>query len=111
MGMHDKAGESGDPRGICRNAMSLLKQDMELPPGELENTLGDAERVLVRLRDELIGRMRREGSTSVWRSALEHVNTAISLVVAVEFPAAGVHAEYLKGARDVLQRAEEALPP
>ena len=111
MGMHDrKAGESRDPRGICREAMSLLEQDMELPSGELENKLGDAERVLVRLRDELIGHTRREGSNSVWRSALEQVNTAISLVVAVEFPAAGVHAEYLKGAREVLRRAEEALP-
>ncbi len=111
MGPYDRMnGESGDLRTICREAMSLLQQDMELPPAELENKLAEAERVLVRLRDGVIGHTRREGSPSAWRSALEHVNVAISLVVAVEFPSAGVHAEYLKGAQETLRRAEQALP-
>jgi len=110
MRTHDRiAGEPKDLRAVCREAMSLLQKDMQLSPGELENEIDDAQRALVRLRDQLIERT-RHGDRSDWRPALVHVNTAISLVVAVEFPAAGVHAEYLKRARETLQRAENALP-
>jgi hypothetical protein len=56
------------------------------------------------LRDRIIVQLRRHGTspTPDWRTALTYLNTALSLIVGVEYPAAGIQRSALEQARDML---------
>jgi hypothetical protein len=51
------------------------------------------------LRDELIAELRTSGR----RTGLDRVNAVLSLVVGLEYPAAGIQRNLIEQARDALQ--------
>lgn len=92
--------------------MGELDHAIGLPPLELGQEVDKAERAVVRVRDDLIAKLRGDAEqpdATRWRAALSHANTALSLIVGVEYPVEGVKREPLKQAREQVQSALDAL--
>lgn len=90
----------------CRQIAEELDRAAQHDPREIEKELDDVERELVRLRDELIIQRRREDSAAAsapGQTKLAHINVALSLVIAVEYPVTSIQRTALKQARDVLK--------
>ncbi len=90
----------------CKEAVTLLDRLLEVSPYPRFQDLDGAERAIVRLRDGLIERLRQGDAPDEaprLRDLLDRANTAISLVVGIEYPAAGVRRQLLEMARDALQ--------
>src|SRR5205085_6232029 len=71
---------------LCQEAIRELDEGVKLPPLQLTEEVDVAEQAVVRLRDELIHRLRAEpdsGHAAQWRAGLLHANTALSLIVGV----------------------------
>jgi hypothetical protein len=92
---------------LCRQAIQLLDAAIEKPPAELKAEVDVAECGVVAVRDALIERL-RSGSNADTRSALDHVNAALSLVVGVEYPVGGLQRGMLEQARAALQATLDA---
>jgi hypothetical protein len=96
---------------LCSKAIEMLNQSIDEPTKALEAEVDRADRVLVRLRDCLIDRLRQEEEhheVNRLRKTLLKINTALSLVVAVEYPAGGIHRKMLGEAKEVLTNIQEA---
>lgn len=68
-----------------------------------------AEVRVAKLRDCLIDRIRNEtaqAGPSPWKPVLEQVNTALSFIVGVEYPATGIHRNLLEQGLDVLKQVQ-----
>lgn len=91
---------------LCREALAALDRAVGPSPGEFKKQVDEAERATVRVRDELIGQLRGEPTRDQgrrWQRALERANVAVSLLVGLEYPAAGGQLQVLKDARYVLR--------
>ncbi len=88
----------------CRTAIEALARAQQSPPLLVLREADLALRATVRLRDALIERLRRDDASPHWRVALDHVNVALSLIVALEYPTGGIQREAARQARDVLKR-------
>ena len=100
------AGEPRPSGNHCADALSVLdgllaRPAEDLPPDQVYNTLVEASRCLVKLRDRLIARQ-RSGETGV-AAALEHVNTALSVTYGAEFPLVGIRRKRVESTRDQLR--------
>lgn len=93
------------PAGLCRQALEALDHVLGRPPAARLHEIDAAERLVVHLRDCLIERRRGAAAdvSSTLSSALAQVNAAVSLLVGVEYPAAGAQEKLLEQARRVLQ--------
>jgi hypothetical protein len=89
------------PAELCQHALDVLGDALQRPPGELKAEVDDAERAVVRLRDELIERYRANPEPRT-RSSLDKVNAALSVIVGLEYPMGGIQ-------RKMLEQAESAL--
>ncbi len=90
----------------CIEAVALLDRLLEASPYPRFQELDVAERAIVRLRDGLIERLRQEDAASEaprLRGLLDRANIAISAVVGMEYPAAGIRRQLLEMARDALK--------
>lgn len=90
----------------CQAAIEALERALGQPPGEVPEEVDVAERAVVRLRDELIERLRRQTDAEAapsWRAALGRANASLSLIAGVEYPASSIQRELLGRARDHLQ--------
>lgn len=90
---------------LGREAVRSIEQGLDLPPLQLGEEVDVAERIVSRMRDRLIDALRRDTErpdAPRLRHALERVNVAISLLVGIEYPAAGIQLRPLEQARDVL---------
>jgi hypothetical protein len=85
---------------LARSSVALLDHALGLPPAQLGQEVDEAEREIAQLRDVLIAEL-RAGQSAV-REPLDRVNAALSLLVGVEYPAAGIQRDALKQARDTL---------
>jgi hypothetical protein len=109
MGDHD-AGTGGADRSLLADwsaAIAALERALGFTGQDQREEVAVAARALVRLRDGLIDRRRqiRDSTESArLQSALERVNTALSLVAGVEYPAAGAERRPLEQARNILNR-------
>lgn len=95
---------------LRREALAKLDHAIGLPPPGAEESVDEALRAAVRLRDALIERLRREPGAAAaedWRTGLERVNVAISLIYGVEYSAIGAHGKPLQDAHPVLRE----VPP
>ncbi len=91
---------------LCREAQEELEDARNMNPMKLGKEVDSVERKVVRLRDCLIARLRREnGSDGAdrWRPVLDRVNMALSFIVAVEYPVKGIHRNHLDEAAKVLK--------
>jgi hypothetical protein len=103
------AGPAGGPFAEqCAEAVTSLDRLLEASPYPPFQELDAVQRAIVRLRDGLIDRLRQDkasAETPGLRGLLDRVNTAISLIVGIEHPSAGIRRELLEMARDVLKGA------
>ncbi len=87
-------------------AVAAIEQALGLPPLQFNREAEVAERAVVQMRDHLIDRLRRDGTAAEapgWRATLKQVNTALSLIVGVEYPSVGERHKPLEQARDLLK--------
>ncbi len=79
-----------DLSGLVEKARKTLQEAKSGDPGKLEFKGYQSERAVVQVRDHLIERFRKNDSdTTNVKESLDKVNTALSLVVGLEFPLAG----------------------
>lgn len=112
--MSDAPAADASPGDLCARARALIAAALQRQPSELGQEVDEIERIVARLRDALIERLRREDAagadTARTRRALDPVNAALSLVVGVEYPAGGIHRKLLEQAGAVLEGVpDEAL--
>jgi uncharacterized protein YPO0396 len=90
----------------CRRITEKIDRSTQLHPREIEKEIDEIERELVRLRDELIVRSRQaeaDATGAQARTKLDHVNVALSLVVAVEYPVTSIQRSALQQANQILK--------
>ncbi len=90
-----------------RGAEAALSRALSAPPQQLTRQADLAERQVVRARDNLIHRLRQDGSSPQsprWHELLDQLNVALSLIIAVEYPLAAVQRQSAEQARDLLKR-------
>ena len=88
-------------------AMSALSQAMDAAGTRVDREVEEAENMVAAMRDRLIERLRANGHSTVTpqeHEALGCLNAALSYIVALEYPATGVHREALDKARDALKK-------
>ena len=82
----------------ARRCLAQLEDALTRPPDRLGEEVDQVERELATLRDELIADLRANGR----RAGLDRVNAVLSLVVGLEYPAAGIQRKLIEQARDAL---------
>ncbi len=87
----------------CCAAMAALERAHNAPPLQFTQEADAALRSAVALRDELIAQLR--GGDAAARAALDSVNVALSIIVGLEYPAAGITRETTTHARAALEQA------
>ncbi len=87
----------------CRTAIEGLERAQQAPPLLLLREADLALRATVRLRDALIEHLRRGNASPNARAALDRVNVALSLIVALEYPTGGIQREAARQAHDALK--------
>lgn len=90
---------------LYTQTVAALEEALRLGPEDLSKQVEVAQRAVVRLRDDLIKRVRQDDASteaSRWRAALDRVNAALSLIVGVVYPAAGIQRQLLKEALEAL---------
>jgi flagellar motility protein MotE (MotC chaperone) len=97
---------AGTAAELTASSIRLLDDALRLPPAQLGQEVDEAEREIARLRDALIAQLRahQAANETELRSTLDRVNAALSLVVSVEYPSAGIQRSALEQARDTLAR-------
>ena len=93
-----------DPEALARSCIAELQDALGRPAAQLSDEVDRVEQQLARLRDRLILDLRRAPAAAAQadRTALDRVNSVLSLVVGVEYPAAGIQRNLLEQARDAL---------
>jgi formate-dependent nitrite reductase membrane component NrfD len=89
----------------CQQAVDRLTQAMQEPPAGLGRDVDAVEQIVTRLRDGLIQRLRHAGAApeaTRWQAALARINAALSLIVGVEYPSAGIQRTALEQASATL---------
>ena len=92
--------------GWCREALQRLEEAQGLPPMEFIHKVDQAERAVVCFRNDLIDEIRRQPvmpATATLRQMLDRVNGALSLVIGMEYPSAGIHRELMERATRTLR--------
>jgi hypothetical protein len=91
---------------LCREAIAKLDRARQEQPADLSEDVDEAERAAVQLRDQLIEQLRQGGAPAELagtREALSAVNMALSLIVGVEYPAAGIQRKLIEQASTALR--------
>ncbi len=89
-----------------QEAVTALERALDAPPLQIIREGATAQRGAVLVRDELIRRVRQDADPR-FKSALEQVNSAISLIAGIEYPSNFVRREVIEQARDVLKSLQE----
>ena len=88
-----------------RTVLEMIEEALQKPPTKMKIDVDSVENRLVRLRDHLIADHRRHQSDSrafVQSPTLLRINTALSLIVSIGYPGAGIYREGLEEARLLL---------
>jgi hypothetical protein len=89
-----------------REAARALERAETAAPLEVQLDASQAEKLVVRMRNELIEQVRKDptGPRSLQlKRLLDRVNGVLSIIVGVEYPSSFVHREMITQARDALQ--------
>jgi hypothetical protein len=84
---------------LARSCLTQLEDALGRPPDQLGEEVDRVERDLAALRDDLITELRTSGR----RTGLDQVNAVLSLVVGLEYPAAGIQRNLVEQARNAMQ--------
>ncbi len=90
----------------CRAAIAALERAIQAPPLRAMQEADLAEREVVRARDAVIERLRRnqDAEAGHLHAILDQLNAVLSLVVGIEYPMSGVQRQLMEHARDALKR-------
>lgn len=103
-GIHGRSDDAAFARRISA-ILGLIEEARRLPASALKGEVEGIESRLVALRDELIVRQRMvEPPPAAQLPALMTINTALSLVVSIEYPSAGIHREALDETYKLLKK-------
>ncbi len=94
---------SPDFSANLRSAVEALGQAVDAPPLEVQRYGCEAEKRVVKMRDELIERLRRDPDGPHAKKLLEQVNSVLSLIVGIEYPSNFVRREMIQQAHDALR--------
>gem|GEM_PF-1713742 len=89
----------------CQQAVDRLKQALHESPSCLGKDVDAVEQIVTRLRDRLIQRLRQTSPSpeaTRWQTALGRINAALSLIVGVEYPIAGIQRSAIEQASATL---------
>ncbi len=87
----------------CRMASATLERALNLPPLQVGREADVAERAIVQVRDELIGRLRTNTDPKDSRARLDRANVALCLIAALEYPVGGTPRHSIQGALDAVK--------
>ncbi len=87
----------------CSMASAALERALNLPPLQVSREADVAERAIVKVRDELIGRLRANSDPATTRTQLDRANVALCLVAALEYPVGGTPRHSIQGALNAVQ--------
>lgn len=90
----------------CRGAITVLERALIAPPLQLTNDAGEAARMVVKMRDRIIEWLRQDtrgAEAENRKEALNRLNTALTLIVGVQYPSAGMRRKPIEQARDILK--------
>ncbi len=97
---------------LCQEATQELKKAYAMETRKLGKEVDFAEMRVAKLRDCLIDQIRSEttsGGSSPWKPVLNQVNTALSFIVGVEYPAMGIHRNLLEQGLEVLKKVQKEV--
>ncbi len=97
---------------LCREATQELKKAYDMEARKLGKEVDFAEVRVAKLRDCLIDYIRSENvsaGSSPWKPVLNQVNTALSFIVGVEYPATGIHRNLLEQGLKVLKKVQKEV--
>lgn len=94
---------------LCREGLAALDHILEHKPDHVHDEIAGATRCIVQVRDALIA-ARRRGAPAGEGELLGHVNSLLSVLIAAEFPLAGVRWQRVKQARDEYEHVLARLP-
>lgn len=95
---------------LCQEATQELKKAYRMEARKLGKEVDNAEMRVAKLRDCLIDYIRSENAaagSSAWKPILNQVNTALSFIVGVEYPAMGIHRNLLEQGLEVLKKVQK----
>ena len=87
-------------RQAAEAALRQLDRLLAERPHEVHEDLSEAVRGIVGIRDDLIRRVRTDGSG---KDVLDRVNQLVSIAVGAEFPVTGLHWDRIGTTRDMLR--------
>ena len=95
---------------LAGDALAKLDRLLDAKDTEAEfQDMSEVTRLVVKMRDDLIARLRADPGRAGVRERLEHVNALLSVVASAEMPLLGIHWDRIKKSRDLL--AELATAP
>ena len=86
----------------CRAATEKIERAMAKHGREFIREMDEVERMIVQLRDTLIDRLRRDEADGPNHAALERINNALSMIIGLEYPIAGIRRDTLEQVRNTL---------
>jgi hypothetical protein len=89
-----------------REAAEELTRAEKAPPLEMQLDASQAEKLVVRMRDELIGFCRKDPESPevpCWKAQLTQLNGILSMIIGIEYPSSFVRREMITQARDLLR--------
>jgi hypothetical protein len=86
-----------------RSAVEALGKAVDAAPLEIQRYACEAEKRVVRMRDELIDRLHSDPDAAPVKSLLEQINSVLSLVVGIEYPSNFVRREMIQQTRDAVE--------
>ena len=105
--MRHSTDDTASFAGQCRQIIEKLDRATRLHPREIKTVVDEIQRDIVRLRNSLIEQLRQAQSSPMSsrpHTSLDAVNTALSLVVGVEYPVTAIQRSLLEQARDTLNK-------
>jgi hypothetical protein len=88
---------------LAGDALAKLDRLLDAKDTESEfQDMSEVTRTVVKMRDELISRVRAEPGAAPPRERLDRVNALLSVVASAEMPLLGIHWDRIKKSRDLL---------
>ncbi len=95
-----------DISAVLGEAAQALGRAVDAPPLDVQVHASQAEKLVVRARDELIDRLHQKPDDpqgKEWNGRLAQVNGILSLIVGIEYPSSFVRRELITQAREHLE--------
>lgn len=94
---------------LAREALTKIDELLRAKQAEGEfQDMSVVTRTIVRMRDDLISRLRAQPAETRLRERLDRVNALVSMTASAEMPLQGIHWDRIKKTRDLLAEMADA---